>query len=84
MKKIIILGTDDLGKTITHAYREKEIGIVITNKEENEELSKNALEVDLLKIDFKAMQSEYLVKAPIIEDLTDTKFYDKPKSKFHK
>lgn len=84
MKKIIILGNDENGKAITHVYRDKERGIVITNKEEIEELSKNAPEEDLPKLNFKAMQSEYLVKAPIIEDLIDTKFYEKPKSKFHK
>jgi hypothetical protein len=84
MKKIIILGNDENGKAITHVYRDKERGIVITNKEEIEELSKNAPEEDLPKLNFQAMQSEYLVKAPIIEDLIDTKFYDKPKSKFHK
>jgi hypothetical protein len=84
MKKIIILGNDENGKAITHVYRDKERGIVIINKEEIEELSKNAPEEDLPKLNFQAMQSEYLVKAPIIEDLIDTKFYDKPKSKFHK
>jgi hypothetical protein len=87
MKKIIILGNDENGKAITHVYRDKERGIVITNKEEIEEieeLSKNAPEEDLPKLNFKAVQSEYLVKAPIIEDLIDTKFYEKPKSKFHK
>ena len=53
MKKIIILGNDENGKAITHVYRDRERGIVITNKEEIEELSKNVPEENLPKLKSK-------------------------------
>ncbi len=84
MKKTIILGTDNLGKAITHVYKDKERGIVITNKEEIEELSKNAPEKDLPKFDFTKSQEKYLQYNPPPPNIDDIIIYEKQKSKFHK
>lgn len=85
MKKILIIGHDDNGKAILHNYRDR--GIIITKKEECDELSKNAPEMDL-PIDLGKMQEqlkqEYLQINPLPPQIDDIIIYDKPKSKFHK
>lgn len=71
MKKVAIIGTDiPMGAQIEKLFKEQNLEIVVNNHE-----IKNLMREQYL-------QTEYLLEP--IKTFLETKFYDKPKSKYHK
>ena len=71
MKKILIIGADlPINAQIQKAIKEQDLDIVVNNIEVKDNMRKSYLET------FEDLE-------PILK-FSETKFYDKPKSKFHK
>ena len=71
MKKVLIVGADiPMGAQIARLLKDEDLDIVINNIEVKDSMRKHYLQ-----------NFEYL--EPILK-FSETNFYDKPKSKFHK
>jgi len=105
MKKILILGGNDLEKLATHSCREKATKDTIHLTKDNMEnvtitvFPKAEILVEIMERDMgiiivnnnheikNSMREQYLLDNPDIDNIlkfSETKIYDKPKSKYHK
>lgn len=71
MKKVLIVGADiPMGAQIARLLKDEDLDIVVNNLEVNDSMRKRYLET------FEDLE-------PLLK-FSETKFYDKPKSKYHK